>query len=113
MYLENKEVEPVQPVQMNICQSNTNRKELSWLHFNDEPRVQGRQQVKDQQSCISVSTSLDMTTVLHTWLYGRFIQIQSKKERNFIERIKAPIFLEAVLAIEINIYSTSVFRPVK
>ena len=27
------EVEPVQPVQMNIYQSNTNRKGLSWLHF--------------------------------------------------------------------------------
>ena len=26
----------------------------SWLHFNSEPRVQEKQQVKDQQSCISV-----------------------------------------------------------
>ena len=29
------------------------RKGLSWLHFDDEPRVQERQQVKDQHSCIS------------------------------------------------------------
>ena len=29
-------------------------KNLSWLHFDDEPRVQERQQMQDQQSCISV-----------------------------------------------------------
>ena len=32
----------------------TYRKGLSWLHFDDEPRVKERLQVKDQQSCISV-----------------------------------------------------------
>ena len=52
--LENKEVEPVEPDQMNIYQSNTYRKDLSWLHFDDEPRVQERQQEKDQQSCIPI-----------------------------------------------------------
>ena len=52
--LEYKEVEPVQPIQMNFYQSNTYRKDLSWLHFNNEPRVQDRQQVKDQQACISI-----------------------------------------------------------
>ena len=52
---ENKEEEPLEPVQMNIFQSNTYRKDLSWLHFEDVPRVQERQQVKDQQSYISVS----------------------------------------------------------
>ena len=40
---ENKEAELVQSVQMNIYQSNTNTKDLSWIHFNDEPRVQERQ----------------------------------------------------------------------
>ena len=44
---ENKEVKPVEPVQVNIHQSNTYKKDLSWLHFDDEPRVQERQQVKD------------------------------------------------------------------
>ena len=44
-----KEVEPVEPVLKNIYQSNTYRKD-----FDDEPRVQEKQQVKDQQSCISV-----------------------------------------------------------
>ena len=46
--LQNKEVEPDEAVQMTIHQSNTYRKKLSWLHFNDEPRVQERQQGKDQ-----------------------------------------------------------------
>ena len=33
---------------------------LSWLHSNDEPRVQEWQQVKDQQSCISVFVAYPM-----------------------------------------------------
>ena len=33
--------------------SNTYRKELSWLHFDNEPKVQERQQVKDQNSYVS------------------------------------------------------------
>ena len=37
-----KEVEPMEPVQMNIYQSNTYRKDLSWLHSKDEPRAQER-----------------------------------------------------------------------
>ena len=43
-----------------------------------------------------------MTTVFYAWSYSRFIKIQiTSGERNFIEQIKAPIFLEALLAIEI------------
>ena len=42
-----REVEPAEQVQMNIYQSNAYRKNLSWLHFNNEPRTQDRQQVKD------------------------------------------------------------------
>ena len=52
--LKNKKVEPVKLVQMNIYQSNTHRENLSWLHFDDEPRVHERKKVKDWQSCISV-----------------------------------------------------------
>ena len=52
--LENKEVEPVEPVQMNIYQSNNYRKDLSWLHFSNQPRIQERQQVKEQQPYIFV-----------------------------------------------------------
>ena len=43
-----------------------------------------------------------MTTVFHPWLYGRFTEIQSNlMEKKFMEKIKASIFFEAVLAIEI------------
>ena len=38
----NKEVEPVEPVQIHIYQSNTYRKGLSWLHFEGEPEIQKR-----------------------------------------------------------------------
>ena len=61
-------------------------------HFHDEPRIQEKQQVKDQQSCIFVfatclifpsntrGTRPDMTTLFHTWAYGRFIEIPQEKE---------------------------------
>ena len=52
-----KEVETVEPVQINIYQSNTYRKDLSWLHFDDEPRIQETHQVKEQQSYITVSVA--------------------------------------------------------
>ena len=42
---ENKEVDTVQPVQVNIYQSNTFGKDLGWLHFNNIPRVKEMQQV--------------------------------------------------------------------
>ena len=32
-------MEPVQPVQMNIYQSNSYRKDFGWLHLDDEPWV--------------------------------------------------------------------------
>ena len=72
---------------MYIYQGNTYKKDLSWLHFTNEPRVQGKQQVKGQQSCISIfvayptipvaarGTSPDMTPVFHVWPYGIFIEI--------------------------------------
>ena len=42
-----------------------------------------------------------MTTVFHARRCGKFINLQSNLAgRNFIERIKAPIFLDALLAIE-------------
>ena len=47
-------MEPVQPVLMNIYLSNTDREDLSCLHFNNEPRAEERHKVKDQQSCISI-----------------------------------------------------------
>ena len=84
-----KEVEPVEPVLKNIYQNNTYRKDLSWPHFDDEPRVQEKQQVKDQQSCISATrgTSPEMTSVFHTWAYGRFIEIQSNLKKKKLYRM--------------------------
>ena len=47
-------VDLVDLVQINIYQNNVYRKNFSWQHFDDGQRVQDRQQMKDQQSCISV-----------------------------------------------------------
>ena len=44
----------VEPLLMNIYQSNTYRKDLRWPHFDDEQRVQEKHQLKDHQSCIFV-----------------------------------------------------------
>ena len=80
---------------MNIYQSNTYTKDLDWLHLDNEPRVQERQQVRDQQIYISFfvtrNTSPDRTAVCHPWLHGRFIEIQRTLRRN----------LEAVFAIDV------------
>ena len=35
-------MEQAESVHMNIYQSNTYRKDLSWLHFDGEPKVQER-----------------------------------------------------------------------
>ena len=105
-------METIEPVPKNIYQNNTYRKDLSWPHFDDEPRVQEKQQVKDQQSCVSVFVAC-LTNPSSNWEHqpGRDNSIpymdvwqiyrDTSGERNFTERIKAPIFLEAVLAIEI------------
>ena len=53
----NKAMEPGERVQMNVYESNSYRKDLSRQHFDNESRVQERQQVKDQQSYISVSVA--------------------------------------------------------
>ena len=47
------------------------------------------------------STSTGMTNVFRAKSYERFIMIMSNlRKKNFTEQIKAPIFLEAVLAVE-------------
>ena len=91
-------MEPVEPAQMNIYQSDTYRKDLNWIHFDNEPRVQERQRekVKYQQFWISIfvayltiSTRIscpDMTTVFHAWPYGKFIEIQNQFRRNKLHK---------------------------
>lgn len=56
---ENKEAELVQPVKMNIRQSNTYIKYCSWLQLYDDLRVYKRQKVLDEQSYIPVFVATD------------------------------------------------------
>ena len=81
---------------MKIYQSSKYRKDFRYLHFDNEPRVPKRQQVKDWQSCISIfvaylaktrGTSPDMATVFYTWAYGRFIKIQINLRRKKLHRM--------------------------
>ena len=48
--LDNKKVEPVQPVQVNIYESHTFRKDLPWLHFDVWSRAEEKHQLYNQQS---------------------------------------------------------------
>ena len=66
--LRKKDVELVEPVLKNIYQSNTCWKDLSWPHFDDEPRVQEKLQVNDQQSCIFVFVAC-LTDPSSNWGY--------------------------------------------
>ena len=82
-----------------IFQSNTNRKDLTWPHFDDEQRVQEKQQVKDQQSCIFVFVACLTipssnqghqprcdNSIPYMGVYGRFIGIQSNLRREKLHR---------------------------
>ena len=70
---------PNKPVQIKVIpkyyQSNTYRKDLSWLDFDDEQWVQERLQVKDQQSYITVfvatASSVTYKYCYHYYLYCR------------------------------------------
>ena len=110
-------MEPVEPVQMNIYQSNTYRKDLSWLHFDNEPRVQKTGSKKrtnspaypflwliQQFQVATRSTSPDMTTVFHAWSYGRFIEIQSNLRRKKLHRTnQGSNFLEGSFSNRANV----------
>ena len=50
-----EEVEPVQVIQMNNYQSDSYRKDFSWLNFDDE--VQETQRVKDQYTQFGAMSS--------------------------------------------------------
>ena len=101
------EVEPVEPVQMNIYQSNTYRKDLSWLNFDNEPRVRDSA-VKEGPTVLHIhfsslsnylkSTHDNSIPCMTVWKIYRYRTTSG--ERNFTEQIKAPIFLETLLAID-------------
>ena len=81
---------------MYVNQSNSYRKDLSWVLFDNQ--VQERHQVKDnspaypflqliqQFQVATKSTSPYMTKVFHTWSNGRFIKKQSKLRRKKLYR---------------------------
>ena len=86
-------VGPVQQVHTNIYQ----RKDLNWLHVNDEPRVPERQQVKDQWSYISASgvyliaarsNSPNMTTVLEILSQISWDSLKHCETSSIIEKLK-------------------------
>ena len=82
-----------------IYQSNTCRKNLTWPHFDNQPRIEEREKVKDrslaylflylvqQFQVANRGTSPEMTTVFHTWAYGRSIEIQSNLRRKKFHRM--------------------------
>ena len=49
MHLTQKKVEPVETVLKNTYQNNIYTNDLSWPRFEDDSRVQEKQQVKNQQ----------------------------------------------------------------
>ena len=90
-------MEPVEPVQTNIYQSNTCRR-LKLATFQRWAKGSREAAKKDQQSSISFlwliqqfqvairSSSPDMTTVFHAWPYGRFIGLQSNLRRKKLHK---------------------------
>ena len=102
---ENKEVEPVQSVQMNIYQSITDGKDLDWLYSD--------QGIKRDTNCwtnspthlflqpiwhiqvTAKSTSQDMATVFHARMYSTFIKTKSNLRRKKLQgKNKDSNFLE-------------------
>ena len=90
-------MEPVEPVQTNIYQSNRCRR-LKLATFQRWAKGSREAAKKDQQSSISFlwliqqfqvairSSSPDMTTVFHAWPYGRFIGLQSNLRRKKLHK---------------------------
>ena len=84
--------------------------------------IQERQQVKGQQSCISIFVAyptISSSNLEHQPRNDNSIQIHGSMvdlyratsgERNFIEQIKAQFFLEAVLTTEIMLRAPIRFR---
>ena len=100
---------------MNIYHMNTYRKDLSWLHFEDEPKdsrevaSEGPTVLHIHFCCLSNNSKYllgapdqpQQQYSLHSHIIDLKRYRKTSGERNFTERVKVPIFLEAVLAIEI------------
>ena len=107
---------------MNIYQSSTYRKDLSWLCFDNEPRVHKRQQAKDQQPYMPVfvacltqvavgRTSWDMAVVFHAWLCGRFTKLNGnlRKKKLFTTNQESD-FIGGSLSNRSNVRTWTQFR---
>ena len=91
-------MEPVQPDQMNVYQSNTYGKDLSrYISTMSEEFKRGNKwrtnslpylflELFQQFQVATRSTSPDRTTVFHVWAYGRFIEIQINLRRKKLHR---------------------------
>ena len=91
-------MEPVELDQQNIYQNNTYRKDLSRPHLDNEPRVQEKQQVKDQQSCIFIFVACltipsskqehqprhDNSIPYMAVVYGKFIRVTEQPQEKEI-----------------------------
>ena len=77
---------------MNIYQSNSYRKDFSWLHFYNDTRVQESQQVLDQYSCIPVCVTFliyrspGIKALFHARSCSRLIEIKNKFASNKLHR---------------------------
>ena len=90
-------MELVQPVQLNIYHGNICRKDLGWIHFDNEPRVQEKHLVWDQWSYATISKQYPIYSSINSvWqqysIQGGTVDLQRERatleERNFVELIK-------------------------
>ena len=102
---------------MNIYRSSTYRKDLSWVHFDDEPRVQERYQEKGRQSCTSVFVAyLKSPNQGSNCLGGTFSNRDNVRAPIQFGRERKPQHLHINIFTSLHhfhINSTSVTRPVK
>ena len=104
-------MEPVELVLKNIYQSNTYRKDLSWPHFDNEPRVPEKQQVKGQQSCVFVFVGCLTITSSN---YGH----QPRRDNSipymgvwYIYRTDLSIFIRPVIRNQPSFLRTEINKP--
>ena len=108
-------MEPVQPVQMNIYQSNTYRKDFKLATFrrsangSRDAASEGPTVLHSHFCSLSNNSKQQLGVPAQTRqqysIHGCMLDLlryrATSRARNFIERINVPIFVEAVLAVEI------------
>ena len=111
--LKNKEVEPVEPVQMNIYQSNTYRKDLSrlWDHAWPYGRFVGMQGNLRRKTLHRTNQGSDFLGGTFSNRDNARAPVQFRRESQS-QHLEIWFFLKN-RAIHVPINSTSVIRPVK